>query len=381
MPCVLPVLPLKAIGFYEASQHSRGKCFLLGAIFCLGMLSMFGILAFLIIISGKAWGELFAYGWFVWSIVAVLVVLAIGQLGAFSIMLPNSVYSYVPSHTSYMGNYLFGGFTAILSTPCTAPMFLGLLLWAVGQPNWLGVMTIMTVGAGMALPYLILASFPSLARKIPRSGPWSELVKQYMAFLLLAVAAWFAAGRLISGNDYMWIVTGMVIIGCLFLLIRTIQLSPTIKGVGISAGIGVVLTSAMLYFTLMLTGAVHTLIAWKPFTQEVFEQAIGSGQIVMLEFTANWCANCKELEARVFTDRRTADAVERLSVITIRADLTHSDAPGWDKLRKISEAGGIPLTMIYSPELNEPIALSSIYTTENLISALNRAAGDQLAAQ
>ena len=376
MPCVLPVVPLKAIGFYEASQHNRATCFLLGVVFSLGLLAVFAVLAVFVIVGDAAWGELFSRGWFVWSIVAVLLIMAAGQFGAFSVMLPSSVYGYVPSHTSYIGNFLFGGFTAILSTPCTAPMFLGLLLWAASQQKWIGVALIMTVGLGMALPYLVLAAFPELARKMPRTGAWSELLKQFMAFLLLAVAAWFAAGRVGTGNGYMWIVFAIVLAGCVFLVIRAGMIAVSRRAMAFAGIVSVVICGAMLYFTMQLAGG--SLIAWEPYSQQRFEEATAEGKIVMLEFTANWCANCKELESRVFTDERAAEAIKSLNVVPIRADLTLDSAPGWQKLREISKSGGIPLTMIYSPALESPISLSSVYATENLVSALRQAAGPQV---
>ncbi len=373
MPCVLPVVPLKAIGFYEASQHSRIRCFALGVVFSLGMLAVFAILASLIIVGGAAWGELFAKGWFVWSIVIVLTVMAFGQLGGFAVVLPNAVYSYVPTHSSWLGNFLFGGFTAILSTPCTAPMFVGLLAWASAQSQAVGVATIMMVGLGMAFPYLLLASIPELARKVPRTGAWSELLKQFMAFLLLAVAAWFAAGRLLPGNAYLWIVLIIVTIGCAFLIVRTKMIARTPKALAVASLVSAVILGAMLWFTLKLTGSSHELIAWQPYSEAAFEKARSDGRLVMLEFTANWCANCKELESRVFTNQRTADSLRTMNVIPMRADLTLDDAPGWDKLRTLSKSGGIPLTVIYSPTLKMPVQLSSIYTVDNLVAALQTA--------
>ena len=250
------------------------------------------------------------------------------QLGAFSVGLPTAVYSFVPSHSSLLGNFLFGGFTAILSTPCTAPMFVGILVWAAQQPSWVGIATVMDVGLGMAAPYLILAGFPELARKLPRAGAWSELLKQFMAFLLLAVAAYFAAGRLIAGNGYLWVVFAVVAAGGVFLIVRTAMLSKTPRAIGIASAIALVLAGSVLWFTLKLTGGNHDLIPWQTYSAQTFESAVKNGQVVMVEFTANWCANCKELESRVFTDPKAAEAIKRLGVTPIRADLTTEDAAG-----------------------------------------------------
>ncbi len=168
MPCVLPVVPLKAIGFFEVSQHNRYRCLMLGAVFSLGVIAAFAALAVVIVALRSSlhfsWGEQFKYGWFIWAIVAILVVMALGMFGLFEVALPESVYSLAPSHESVWGNFVFGILAAVLSTPCTAPMFAGLLAWATAQPIYLGVSVIITVGIGMSLPYLILSAFPNLAR-------------------------------------------------------------------------------------------------------------------------------------------------------------------------------------------------------------------------
>ena len=369
MPCVLPVLPLKALGFYETSQHHRARCLVLGLVFSLGLLAVFAGLAVLVVVQRYAWGQLFSSAWFVWTIVSILVVMAVGQLGAFAILLPSRIYSFAPDHSSLTGNFLFGGFTAILSTPCTAPMFVGLLAWASQQPAWLGISMVMMVGLGMAAPYLVLAGFPELARSLPRAGAWAELVKQFMAFLLLAVAAWFAFGRLIEGNGYLWVVFGVLVAGCVFLLVRTLMLTRRPGPIAVSAMISVFLAGGMFWLTLALT----THGPWQPYSPQLLQRALADQQVVMVEFTANWCANCKELEARVFNDPRTLQSLRDLRVLALRADLTRDDAAGWMKLKEITPSGGIPMTDIYSPLLASPIQLSSIYTTDNLVAALDQA--------
>ena len=203
MPCVLPVLPLKALSFYEVAQHSRGRCLALAVVFSLGIVAVFGALA-VVVVAMKliVWGEMFAQAWFTWTIVAILVVMALGMFGAFTVALPTAIYSITPRHDTYTGNFLFGMLTAVLSTPCTAPLFPPLLLWASSQPTLLAVLGVLMVGVGMAFPYVVLSAFPQLARNFPRTGAWAELVKQMMGFLLLAAAAYFG-GRAI--DSWRWL--------------------------------------------------------------------------------------------------------------------------------------------------------------------------------
>ncbi len=374
MPCVLPVVPLKAIGFFEVSRHHRARCVMLGAVFSLGIVAVFAVLAVLIVALRTSlhfsWGEQFKYGWFIWAIVAILVVMALGMFGLFEVALPNSVYSLAPSHESVWGNFVFGILAAVLSTPCTAPMFAGLLAWATAQPIYLGVSVVVTVGVGMALPYLVLSAFPNLARWVPRTGPWSVILKQMMGFLLLAVAVYFAGGRLATSREFFWAVFAVIVAAMIFLVIRTIQIAPPVWPVLISLAIAVVVIRISLSITQRLTGG----IAWQPYSNQAFAAAIASGRPVLVEFTANWCPNCLSIEASVYHDPRTEAALHKDNVVLLRADLTDENAPGWPKVYELNPGGGIPLTAIYAPHDEQPVAkLTSLYSTENLIDALNRA--------
>ena len=173
MPCVLPVLPLKAIGFYEVAQHNRAQERSPSAPSSApGSSRASRVLAVLIVVLKVInWGELFT------QVVvrradgrSCCVAMALSMFGLFTINVPTALYNVTPRHDTYVGNFLFGILTAVLSTPCTFGMFVGLLAWASTQPAAVGVALIMTVGVGMAFPYLVLSAFPELARRFPRGG-------------------------------------------------------------------------------------------------------------------------------------------------------------------------------------------------------------------
>ena len=383
MPCVLPVLPLKAAGFYEAAAHSRGRSVLLGAVFGLGIISIFAVLAlFILVFKSFTWGGLFSQGWFVWTIVTLLVVMAFGLFGAFTFRVPVGAYNFQPRHDTVSGNYLLGGLTAVLATPCTAPLLPPLLLWATTQPSVVGVPAFLMVGVGMAFPYLLLSAMPEVAKKFPRTGPWSELFKQMMGFMLLASAAYFAAGRLIHGPEFFWIVVAVVAVGALFLVARTVQLSKNAVPVGISSALAILMLGSVLWWTARTTGltdrggagvaAANT--HWVPYSAEGFEDLRRQGKPVLVKFTANWCATCQVIEGTVFRNPAVWDSIASHDVVAMKVDMTEEGAPGTDLLLKLNPAGGIPLTAIFSPKLGQPIVLSSVYQSETLLSAIDRAA-------
>ncbi len=345
--------------------------------FSIGLVSVFAVLAiFVVVLKTFTWGGLFSKGWFVWTIVVVLVFLAMGLLGGWTFRLPLGTYSFEPRHDTYGGNFFWGVLTAVLATPCTAPLLPAVLLWAVSQPVVLGVAVMLMVGVGMASPYLLLSGMPELARRFPRTGPWSELFKQMMGFLLLSAAMFFAGGRLVEGGEYWWLVTGVVAIGCLFMVGRSVQLSKNALPVGICATLAVVLLGGMIYWSAKVTGLFMSTSgaaveqSWVPYSDDQFKAARDSGKIVLVKFTANWCASCQYIEGTVFRDPGVWDYLKKNEVVAMKADFTEENPPADALLKTLNSTGGIPLTAIYGPGVKRPIQLSSVYTSETLLKAL-----------
>jgi thiol:disulfide interchange protein DsbD len=374
MPCVLPVLPLKAIGFYEVSQHNRAKSVALGAVFSLGLIATFATFGLLIFVfHAFDWGDLFKLPWFTAFIVIVLTVMAISTFGLITVEVPTSLYNISPRHDTYLGNFQFGILTALLSTPCTFGMFVSLLAWAILQPPIVGVLMLVTVGAGMASPYFILSAFPEVARRFPRTGPWAEVVKQLMGFLLLLAAVYFARPFLHSlFNDQVswWAPFAVVVAAAVFLVVRAFQLSQSLMPRLVATALALVMVLGALKVVLDLTSRPYQ---WTPYSNAALASAQSAGKIVLIDFTADWCTNCQYLEAHVLHSKQVAADVRQHDVLMLRADVTRRDAPGQKLLDKFNLAGSIPLTVIYSPNLAEPIQLTGIYSREDLKTALDRA--------
>jgi len=385
-PCVLPVIPLKIMGLAHSAGNRR-RCLLLGAFLSLGVIAFWvGLGIAVSLVSGfTTSSQLFQYPWFTIGVGIVIAVMAIGMCGLFAVRLPQSIAGIDFRHDTLAGSFGFGIMTAVLSTPCTAPLMGAAAAWAATQQPWVVLIVFGVIGSGMALPYLLLSAFPQLVQRVPRSGPASDLVKQVMGMLLLAAAAYFigagSAGMLAKPpepptNDYWWIVAALGIAAGAWMSVRTWRLTPRMQprlAFG-SLGVGIVVASAAVGMELTDDGK----IPWVYFTPERLAAAQARGDVVVVDFTAEWCLNCKTLEKTILESDAVAARLSGARVTPIKVDLT-GDNPQGRALLKRFERLTIPLLVVLSPRGDE-IFKSDTYTPAQVLQAINDASGQPPAA-
>ena len=380
-PCVLPVLPLKVMGI-SAAAGNPARCLFLGTVMSLGVIAFWMAIGLAIaFVSGfTAISSLFQTSWFAILVGLFILFMAIGMLGAYAVQLPKAVYMINPNHETVPGSFIFGVMTAVLSTPCTAPFMGSAAAWAATQNAAITLLAFGAIGFGMALPYLVLSAFPRMLSKVPRTGPASELIKQMMGLLLVAVAIFFLG----TGIDplmrspvdppvrFFWWIIGLIAMGAmLWLMYRTWKITrrPVVRAFWTGF--------AMLFAAASLAVAVHFTdrgpIPWVGYTPQRLAQNLGEQKVVVLDFTAEWCINCKALEAGVLHRPEIVALLTNPGVVPMKVDLTGNNVDGKAKLKELQWVG-IPLLVIYGPNLDEPIKYDA-YTPEMVREAIVRAGG------
>jgi thiol:disulfide interchange protein DsbD len=381
-PCVLPVIPLKIIGLSQAAQGSRAKCFALGFVMSLGVVAFWMALGVLMAtVQGfTSANQLFQEPLFTIGVGVVIGVMAIGMAGFFAMRLPDWVYMIEAKHDSYLGSFGFGVMTAVLSTPCTAPLMGTAVAWATTQSPATILTVFGAVGTGMAVPYLILSAFPKLVDKMPRTGPASDLIKQVMGLLLLAAAAYFigagTAGLMVTppeppSNLYWWFVAALGASAGGWLAWRTLAITRKAghRVVFSCLGVLILMVSALIGLSQTAKGPID----WTYYTPERLAAAQEDGQVVVIDFTAEWCANCKTLEALVLNLPKVAEHLNADDVEAIKVDLTGNNEAG-NALLKASKRVTIPLLLIYGRD-GSVVLNASDYTPQQVIDAINTARG------
>ena len=307
------------------------------------------------------------------------------MFGLFSVGLPGWVYRVQPRHDSYTGSFAFGIMAAVLATPCTAPLMGGAAAWAVAQPAGLTLAVFAAIGTGMALPYVALAAKPSWVKKMPRTGPAGELIKQTMGLLMLAAAMFFIGtgvnGLLANygtrpGQWFWWPIGGLVVFAGLWTFIRGWPLASGGLARGGVTATSVILVAAGSWGSWTFTRPSE--IPWTLYTPQGYADAVERGEVVVLEFTADWCLNCKALELSALEVKPVIATLNRSGVVPMKVDLTGDAPEAWAKLEAFGRTAPPYLAVMAPPAAGgagEPTRVfgSEAYTSSQVVAAVEGA--------
>lgn len=383
MPCVLPVIALKIFGFTQQAGEQPGRVFRLGLAFCAGVFTFFLGLAMAVAGlkaagGGLNWGFQFQNPWILSGLIASVFVFGLNLLGVFEISLgggANAKLSALSSKQGYGGAFLHGAFTTLLGTSCTAP-YLGVTLgFAVSQTTPVVIAIFLTIAAGMSLPYLLLTSNPALLRFLPKPGAWMERLKQLMGFVILAVAVWMLGvlGKSLGVDAIAGTGAFLLVLGFACWIFGTLQNR-------VLALLAALLVSAAGYrffvYDALMRGPVHSQggaesseEGWEPFSPERVAKERAAGRPVFVDFTAEWCLNCKVNERVTLSKQEVQAAFKKRGVVMLKADWTHKDAVITEELNRFNRIG-VPFYLLYKPGADAPHVFPELLTPGLVLEAL-----------
>jgi thiol:disulfide interchange protein/DsbC/DsbD-like thiol-disulfide interchange protein len=387
MPCVFPVLALKAYGFTRMAQEDRGRVGVHALAYTGGIIGTMLLLAGIVLAvraggHSVGWGFQFQEPLFVVAICAVLVAFALNLFGVFHVGTDGTALAGKVDASSGVARSVGEGVLAVvLATPCSAPM-MGTAVgfaFAAGPGTVLAIFT--ALGLGLALPFCALVMVPGLAKRLPKPGVWMERAKHLLGFALLGTAVWLV-----------WVMGGLAGVdgmGRLLAFLVAVALGAWMYGLAQAAGgtrrlVGVVAALALLVatagFTLRFDGTApaaraSTVSAAQPWDEAAVTAALKAGQPVFIDFTADWCLTCKFNERTVLTREDVRAAFAQHQVAFFVADWTRRDALISAKLGEHGRAG-VPMYLVISPSApDRPEVLPELLTADTVIQAVKRAAG------
>ncbi|MGE4442676.1 MAG: cytochrome c biogenesis protein CcdA [Desulfomicrobium sp.] len=370
MPCVLPVITLKLRSFIPAADSvpkSQRQAFRVhNLFFALGMMLYFLILAGIIAATGMAWGQIFQEPSAIIILTAIVFALSLSLFGVYDLPLIDlKGKAKGVAHHPRLESFSTGVLATILATPCSGPFLGGVLAWALIQPPQIIALVLSCIGLGMASPYLAMSIFPGLYRFLPKPGAWTLHLERILGFLLAATCVYLFG--LLPTSQYLnvlillWIIAlGAWIWGKWTDLNQTAIRRWSVR----AAAIGMVALAAAFLFR----PEGHP-DPWKNFDMARFD-ALRGQQNLILDFTADWCPNCKFLEKTVLTPEKSAKFAAEHNAVLMRVDLTRHD-PQLMALLESLGSKSIPILAIFSKDNpDSPLVLRDMFTSGQLREAL-----------
>ncbi len=386
MPCVLPVLAIKLLGF---AQHSRAH----RAHRVAGMAYTAGVvLSFLALGAGvlalRAAGEQLGWGFQLQSPVVVSVLaafftlIALNLFGLFEFgqILPSRVASFQYKHP-VMDAALSGVLAVAVASPCTAPFMGASLGLAMTLPTWQALSIFIAMGLGLAAPYLLASFMPAVARLLPHPGPWMVTLRQLLAFPMLATVVWllWVLGQQTSLDAAMFALGGLLLLAALIWAIK--QHTPAARGLAwlLAAALAWGAMNFAEELKAPTTGAVESNAAsnssasngsavWQPWSEAAVAQSVAQGRPVFVDFTAAWCVTCQINKKSTLSNSEVLSDFSAHQVTLMRADWTRRDPAITAALIALGRSG-VPVYVLHAPG-KAPLVLSELLSVSKMKEAL-----------
>ncbi len=374
MPCVFPVLSLKALALVKAVGQSRQHMRRDGLAYTAGILVSFLIVG-AALLALRAGGEAIGWGFqlqsphFISALALILFLVGLNLSGYFSLSGRFAgIGQSLTEQSGTTGAFFTGVLATVVATPCTAPFMAPALGVALAMPPLSALLIFVGLGLGLAFPFLLISLMPSLANRLPRPGPWMDTFKQVLAFPIYATVIWLVwvlgqqAG--VDGIAALLAAMAMVAMGIFLAKRRARFVAVGVAGLAFIAAIGLGVFAGQQTITESIeadswsTGRVQSL------TRE--------GIPVFVNFTAAWCVTCLANERVAFSDSKVEKFFADRGIVYLEADWTRRDATIAAELERFGRSG-VPLYLYYPASGNGPIILPQLLTPGILLDAFRRA--------
>lgn len=348
-PCVYPLIPITVGFFSRQSEGKTSRTFGLALAYVLGMSVTYSALGVFAALSGSLFGSWLQKPVVLVVIALIVLALALSMFGLYEIQAPHFITDRTGSKAGVAGALTMGLFVGFVAAPCIGPFVLSLLTYVAQQGSAaLGFGLFFTLSMGLGLPYLVLGTVSGSLKAMPRSGEWMIAIRKVFGFLLVALAAWFLR-PLLPERVFDFAVAIPLIAGGVWFVFFEKSGASLGWFRGVKVAIGIALLAAAVPF--VLPAKKGESLAFKPFSDAALAEAAAAGKPVVIDFFADWCLPCKELEKFTFTDAEVRKALENW--VLLKADLTKTASPEVSSLRTKWNIQGVPTMVFLGPDGKE----------------------------
>ena len=347
-PCVYPMMSVTVSLFGGNEDKSTAATFSKALTYVLGIIFMYSALGVMAAYTGELFGSWLQSPWVLAGIGILILLLSLSMFGLYELQPPSWMMQKLgktQQASGYIGHFVSGLLVGVFAAPCIGPPIIALLAFvgAQGSPIF-GFFTFFVMAFGLGLPYLILGTFSGLLGKIPQSGLWMVWVKKVFGVVLVGVALFYLA--LAFAPSYsMYAVLATVVAGGIYLgfIEQSGNQTNTFRWLKYATGAAALIAGFMLFQNLQKEE-----VQWQQYDAQLIKQ---TDKPVILDFYADWCIPCIELDRKTFTDNRVINRTK--SFLRMKVDLTHFDSKRAEKLRQQYNIAGVPTIMFLDSDGNE----------------------------
>lgn len=357
-PCIFPMIPITlSILGNDAHNKSRLQNILRSVFYVLGIAVTYSSLGVIAALTGAIFGQALQNKWVLSSLVGLFVLMALSMWGAFELQVPafiRSRFGGSGKSQGYTGAFFMGMVAGIVASPCVGPVLVSILSFVSTTQNAvLGFSLLFTYAMGLGLIFIAIGASSQILKKLPRSGPWMEFIKFTLGLLMVGVALYYL--RFVIPMEYWIIVLGLTLMAIsiwqgafhfqkkhpfrqgIFIVVFVASLTLTLLAVFKRDQVSPI-------FNNQVEDTVgETLIKWTPYSEAVLAQAKADNQPVMLDFFAEWCAACHELEEKTYTNPEFVELSKQFKLVKIDAT---EDTPEVKQIIEKYKVKGLP-TVIF----------------------------------
>ena len=352
-PCVYPMLSVTVSLFGTQSDTNTARVFVKAVVYVLGIASMYSVLGVTAAMSGGLFGNWLQSPWVLGAIGALLFGLALSMFGVYQIQAPYWLTSKLggTTGTGFISLFISGLVVGIFAAPCIGPPVIALLA-LVGQKGdpLFGFWAFFILSLGLGFPYLILGTFSGLLKKVPRSGAWLIWVERIFGVVLVG-AALFYISLAFFPKFAAFVVPFTLIVGGLYLgfIEPSAKDKVWLKRIKWVFGIASVVVGGLFANALR-----EPSVSWHTYDEDWITEAKASEQPIIMDFYADWCIPCLELDRKTFTDPEVIAIADRF--VRLKVDLTHFDSPEAEALRKKYDIAGVPTIVFLDTDGTEVVS-------------------------